>query len=203
MYKRRDETSGHHRIVIMMSNMTFKCATCIKEFKSEGAVRQHFRDKHNLHVCLECDKFFNSDRSLAQHTKSVHTKTISTSAKEKKVITPSKPPFPGASGEWVLRQDFPLDKSFGRFECGACGNTWGSAHSWKMNLQNCKKCETGTPPSLMWMNDDNQSERSYDTDSTSVSRGPHDESRCGKCIELRKSGRHEKCTELRKSGRHV
>jgi hypothetical protein len=55
---------------------------------------------------------FNSDRSLvAQHAKSVHTsvhtRTIFTSAKEKKVITPSKPPFLGASGKWFLRQDFP------------------------------------------------------------------------------------------------
>ncbi len=53
--------------------MAYKCATCNGEFKSEGASRQHLRDKHNLHGCLECDKFFNSDGSLAQHTKSVHT----------------------------------------------------------------------------------------------------------------------------------
>jgi hypothetical protein len=146
---------------------------------------------------------FNSDRSLvAQQAKSVHTRTISTSTKEKKVTTPSEPPFPGASGEWVLRKDFPFDRdngNFGRFKCGKCGNKWTSAHSWKKNHQECKKCDTGAFPSWMWLKVGKQPHDNRSADD----RLPHDDSRCGKCIELRKSGRHEKCTELRKSGRHV
>ena len=119
---------------------------------------------------------------------------------------PLDPAFPGASGEWVLRQDFPGEKSFGRFECEACDNRWGSAHSWKDYPQDCRdlKCETKTFPSWMWLNDDNWSDDTDSTSSTSVSRGPHHGSRCGKCITLgrvcttkpRNSGR------LRKSDRH-
>jgi len=92
------------------------------------------------------------------------------------------PPFDGASGEWVERDDFMGEKSFGRFECGHCRKKWTSAHAFKDFSQGCNKCDTKCLPCCLWMNfeqGDSEDRDCYDNDDNN--RRPHDSSRCEAC----------------------
>lgn len=87
-------------------------------------------------------------------------------------------PFPGANGKWVGREEFPFNKSFGRFRCRK-GHFWQSAHAYHNYHQKCKKCNNETLPQYMWLNNGDRRE-----DGKKSGGKPHDESRCGKCREL-------------------
>ena len=93
------------------------------------------------------------------------------------------PPFPGASGEWVLREDFPGTKSFGRFKCTKCGKKWTSAHAFKDFAQGCQSCETKSLPVCLWLNDDSvpHGDSSSDESDDDEPDLPHDRGRCDAC----------------------
>merc|ERR1712100_352199 len=83
-----------------------------------------------------------------------------------------------SAGKWVLREDFPLKKSFGFYAC-RCGRTWTTAHAQKEYRQGCKGCDTDCYPYYMWLNDPNGPRRERaDRDELD---GPHDFERCEAC----------------------
>ena len=142
----------------------------------------------NTNRCRTCKKCFGSEHALQQHCDAKghsmpHAFSESSSSSEEEsrdAYVPYYPPFPGARGEWVLREEFPYEKSFGKFECLRCDNRWSSAHAWKEYEQGCQRCETETLPSWMWLNDSDQSDSS-ERDSDSDDDGPHDWARCAAC----------------------
>lgn len=69
------------------------------------------------------------------------------------------PPFPGAMGSWVLREDFTGNKSFGFFTCPPCQKDWLSAHSFPDYHQQCKACKYRARPTFLWENDENDIDR--------------------------------------------
>lgn len=97
--------------------------------------------------------------------------------------TPPPPAAPLAvPGRWVLRAQFPGNKSFGFYACSSCGRTWVSAHAWKKYTEGCKGCEQHSYPLYMWHNegkrDPDRPVRKADAEK------PHDQARCGKCRKL-------------------
>jgi hypothetical protein len=91
--------------------------------------KQHRRDAHGdlirysmdqaqiqTHSCSDCGKEFASAKSLSQHAGSVHASGYD-SESSGDYLDALDPPFEGAEGEWVYRQDFAGRKSFGFFEC--------------------------------------------------------------------------------------
>jgi len=93
-----------------------------------------------------------------------------------------EPPVPEApvdcAGEWVLREKFRGQKSFGFYSCG-CGRKWTTAHGYKEYSQGCKGCEATCLPYYMWQNDTNAERR--ERTSRDESDGPHDFERCEAC----------------------
>ena len=52
----------------------YKCEICDKEFKSNGCLKQHFRNVHNPeeeHQCNICQKVFRLKSQLELHVKSI------------------------------------------------------------------------------------------------------------------------------------
>ena len=90
------------------------------------------------------------------------------------------PPFDGVEGEWIPRELFRGNKSFGGFVCN-CGKTWVSAHAQKVYRQQCKTCKTGYLPTVMWQND-NRSRKSVGLVEVSDRlKGHHESSLCEAC----------------------
>jgi len=168
------------------------CSTRI--FSSEQAIAQHCLAMHNLHLCRVsgCFQTFATDGALQQHTARAHgvRRRAATSQgrhRNPRNTPPSNnllhahdPPIPNASGNWVPREAFTGNKSFGRFRCVRCAKAWGSAHAHPMYKQGCQRCETTTLPCCLWVNNEPRS----DSESTQSEDGPHDMRRCGMCIAL-------------------
>ena len=80
-------------------------------------------------------------------------------------------------GNWVAREEFHGNKSFGAFECG-CNKVWLSAHAYTNYSQRCKRCEAESLPSFMWVNTDNGERR----EKAAIDKNkPHDRERCEAC----------------------
>jgi uncharacterized C2H2 Zn-finger protein len=145
--------------------------------------------------CTTCGANFATKKALHQHTSSKHAKTQTVKAVMQQQAQPLtkqvrrrsmqleslEPPFGTAKGEWMAREDFPYDKSFGWFECGSCFKRWSSAHAYKEFEQGCQKCEIYWLPKFMWLNDDDRSSDTNDGDESSREDGPHDQARCEAC----------------------
>ena len=88
-------------------------------------------------------------------------------------------PFKDAIGGWKRRERCRVWKSFGRFTC-ECSHKWGSAHSFRLYTQACKKCAQDTLPCCLWVNR-NSKKLSQDAKKPGL---PHEKSLCGACREL-------------------
>lgn len=86
------------------------------------------------------------------------------------------PPVDG-DGEWVHRENFTGNKSFGFFVC-SCGRSWTTAHCYKIYKQGCQGCEEESLAYYMWQNHGAQKRRE---DRDDIEEKPHDESRCEAC----------------------
>ena len=136
------------------------------------------------HVCNICRKGFGSKQAQKQHRRDAHG--ASQRPPSRRVVVEEKvefdPPFAGAVGEWVEREEFTGRKSFGRFTCRRCRKGWLSAHAMPGFRQGCKACEKKSMPSWMWMNDDNEEEARMGSDEREEGAGrPHDQQRCEAC----------------------
>lgn len=141
----------------------------------------HTREKKSPNkACDLCGKGFATAKSLARHVAMKHKKpTITQRALRNSLKIETLPSPVSADGHWVLRADFPFEKSFGWYECESekCMKTWLSAHSFKKFKQGCKKCDTYQLPKFLWLNTDNDERSSADENS----KGPHDSARCEAC----------------------
>jgi hypothetical protein len=126
--------------------------------------------------CDRCSRSFRTNHALQQHTAAVHFSEEAIDFKDM--------PFPGAEGYWVLREDFPKNKSFGRFRCN-CGRHWLSAHAYKEKYaQNCQSCYKRVQAYLMFV-----STTKFDPSEKPES-SPHDAVNCEAC----RSGHY--CTKV-------
>jgi len=62
-------------------------------------------------------------------------------------------PYDGCKGEWIEREVFDGQKSFGFYECSKCFNTWLSSKSFKDYRQGCKYCNKDNYPLYLWKNE--------------------------------------------------
>jgi RNA recognition motif-containing protein len=85
----------------------------------------------------------------------------------------------GDPGRWVDADDFQSRKSFGHFQCGECGHTWMSAHTYRKRFQQCQQCDAENHACCMWVND--HSGPREDSDPTPLGGRPHDKQRCEAC----------------------
>jgi hypothetical protein len=87
------------------------------------------------------------------------------------------PPVDDGAGEWVHRQDFTGQKSFGFFVC-ACRRQWTTAHAYTIYKQGCQGCNKESLPYYMWKNY-GAPQRKEKTDRDD--QPPHDKGRCEAC----------------------
>ena len=80
-------------------------------------------------------------------------------------------------GQWVARNKFKREKSFGFFKCHKCNKTWLSAHAFRKYRQGCKGCETKVLPIYLWENHEKNTEIKKKKDN----KKPHDAGRCEAC----------------------
>ena len=147
------------------------------------------------HVCNICDRGFVSKQAQKQHRRDAHGASQPPPSRRRVVVVVEEkveysedsedetvefdPPFAGAVGEWVEREEFTGHKSFGRFTCRWCRKWWLSAHAMPEFRQGCKACEKESLPSWMWVNEDDDRRRSDEREE--VAGRPHDEQRCEAC----------------------
>lgn len=134
---------------------TIKCTACNKRFKTRRAADQHYADKHESGSSLEEDSDSNTG------------------------LDKLEPPYPGAYGEWVRREQYVGHKSFGRFTCTSCNNHWKSAHAFRAERQGCCKCETMSYPWVMWYNFATRARKA----SNDRANDPHQKHRCEACTK--------------------
>jgi len=75
-------------------------------------------------------------------------------------------------------QENETHRVFGYFRCSKCKNKWTSSASWKNKWQKCKKCDSMIYPYNQHMLKKNNIDYTEN-----ISKLPHDQKRCGKCIE--------------------
>ena len=152
---------------------------CSRKFGSKSARKQHQRDVHGQQQgCSDAHRNAPKERTRRNRTGS-------------RDITTLDPPIENLPGQWVPREDFTGQKSFGFFECPRCSyRSWFSAHSFANFRQGCQGCEKKHLPLYLWENDhrrchDEHKKESADSD-------PHDAKRCEAC-------RHGVCSGARAS----
>ena len=121
--------------------------------------------------CPVCGKGFASKASRKQHTRDAHRAQPSLKHHD------HEPPFTGAAGYWMSRENYSGRKSFGWFCCPACSNRWSSAHAWRDYRQGCRRCEEESHPCCLWMNTERHDSRFRHDDDDK----PHDVERCEAC----------------------
>ena len=71
------------------------------------------------------------------------------------------------------------DRRYGYYQCRPCNRKWTSGHSWKDCGQKCQKCEMFIYPHVQDPLIFNKSNK--------ILNGPHDSTRCERCIQLKHS----------------
>lgn len=174
-----------------MNKISYFCEEHDKIFKTEFDFKQHIYSPAHSQQCKIHGRSFKSPKALEQHLKSpIHSsyfsvklnRAFNTPQKFKEHLYIPPPPVP-SKGKWLIRSDFPKEKSFGYFKCYYCNKTWISAHSFKNYKQGCKKCDSLSFPIYLWLNESSNSQNN-----SSNLQGSHDKNRCqackaGKCLE--------------------
>ncbi len=163
-------------------------------------MHQHAAAAHGAtHACRGCEHVFETHENLVTHARAFrHSKGNGNNGGGRRGARPIRiipevnldPPFYGAAGWWVLREDFQGWQSFGIFVCDACSHEWRSAYAQKTYGQECKGCTCTKymKPIYMWWND----ERWGATEKRGGGSAPHRGDLCEACCK----GHH--CTALYK-----
>jgi len=139
-----------------------------------------------VYQCDECSKIWSYAKSRSNFTRT---------CKNKKCNKPNYPVFmwnhfitiaycnemcftflTEEDGQWIPNINIENTKSFGVYQC-ECNKIWSSARSWSNFTQECKKCNLGCLPRIIWENNPYKSK----TTPRSISTIEHESEYCEYC----------------------
>lgn len=172
------QSMGAGQTIVLDWYIMMECPSCHKTLHSDNAFRQHYRDKHGGHICTDCHRTFRSSHALQRHSERNHaSRNTSSGARDHS----HNDPYPGIEGYWTPRLQYQgTRKSFGSYECCSCSKKWLSAHAYKKYKQGCQGCENMSFPCCLWVNSDQDRDRSPHDRLDNGDR-PHDRARCEAC----------------------